>query len=703
MYAQEIRHRLSLPTYPFERKRYWIEPPAKLGDRPMPVDEQTRKPNPSDWFYLPSWKQRPLLQLHQDKVTLSGCWLIFLDPAGVGAEIAKYLEQAGQDIIRIVVGEQFTQLDTSMYAINPQERADYDTLLNVLNTQNKLFSAVIHCWSVTPIAPVSTLSSDPVQLKLAQFQQSQTLGFYSLLFLTQAIQKQAIANPISINILTNQLHDVIGESTHPEQATVLGLCHVVPQECANIVCRNIDLAISDTISGFDLDLIQSLIAELKTPYSDPIVAYRGHYRWIQNIESVPIDNDRNLLPLQDDKVYLIVENGTYDLGNPFVQQLSQTVRSKLIWISDSKSSEQERESGLVNHDEQVLQNQQIHELPVLEQPNAALWRMTVDTTDLSQMQSAIEQIYDRYGQIHGVFCLPEMSAAQSATLIQDLDRADCEKQFQTVQMLIVLEQVLRDRALDFCLVQSSLSTVLGGLGLAAYTAAYQFVDAFVQQQPRSAGWISVNRQAIDSPSASPILSSPDKPVQPTELAMTPQEVWQAFQSVLASRFTSRVVVSTADLAARIQHSIKLQPLSLQPSQEALSPHSRPNLPNAYVAPRDEIERAIATIWQDFLGVETVGIYDNFFELGGHSLLAVQVISRLRDVFQLELPLRVLLFEAQTIAGLASAIAELQPNPDELDAMAQLLEEVQQLSPLEVQQQLTQDSQSSKPMRKGGEP
>jgi amino acid adenylation domain-containing protein/thioester reductase-like protein len=100
---------------------------------------------------------------------------------------------------------------------------------------------------------------------------------------------------------------------------------------------------------------------------------------------------------------------------------------------------------------------------------------------------------------------------------------------------------------------------------------------------------------------------------------------------------------------------------------------RPVLNEAFVAPRTEVEQQLAQIWTRVLGIEPLGIHDNFFELGGNSLLLVQMLARVRETFQVELPLLNLL-QVPTIAGLAEAI-EGRGNPRDLYAEAVLDETI----------------------------
>ena len=84
--------------------------------------------------------------------------------------------------------------------------------------------------------------------------------------------------------------------------------------------------------------------------------------------------------------------------------------------------------------------------------------------------------------------------------------------------------------------------------------------------------------------------------------------------------------------------------------------------DTYVAPRNPIEQGLAEIWSEVLHIERIGVHDSFFEMGGHSLMATQVMSRIRNTFQTELPLRVL-FESPTVAGLSDAMSRSRGETD----------------------------------------
>ncbi|MEL6138149.1 MAG: phosphopantetheine-binding protein, partial [Cyanobacteria bacterium J06628_6] len=254
-----------------------------------------------------------------------------------------------------------------------------------------------------------------------------------------------------------------------------------------------------------------------------------------------------------------------------------------------------------------------------------------------------------------------------------------------IQVLENLAAALAERTLDFCCVQSSLSSVLGGLGLAAYAGANHFVDTFVAQQNRQSNtpWYAVNWDAWTGESNKAEDEGWGATLQ--EFSLTTEEIWAATLRVLSLAVPGQIAVSKGNLTERIAKWIRSTP---QIASKATSEsHQRPALTTAYIVPRNDIEQTIASIWQDLLGIEQVGIYDSFFDLGGHSLLAIQVISRLREAFPVEVEMRNLLFEAPTVAGIAAVISEQLPQTEDLDTMAVLLAEVQSLSSEEVQAQL----------------
>jgi acyl carrier protein len=218
---------------------------------------------------------------------------------------------------------------------------------------------------------------------------------------------------------------------------------------------------------------------------------------------------------------------------------------------------------------------------------------------------------------------------------------------------------------------SSINAMLPVSGQVDYSAANAFMDAFAQQHQAAGSphYISINwgtwqqvGMAVNTPVPAQLREARAESLRH---GILPAEGQIAFRRILAHTM-AQVIVSPVDFAAQLKQA------NAAPSVEGLRAadsapetrsdttsgagglHPRPNLRTAFVEPHTELERTVAGIWQNLLGIQPIGLHDNFFELGGHSLLATQVVSRLRDVLRVELPLRSL-FEATTVAELAEQL------------------------------------------------
>jgi len=128
-------------------------------------------------------------------------------------------------------------------------------------------------------------------------------------------------------------------------------------------------------------------------------------------------------------------------------------------------------------------------------------------------------------------------------------------------------------------------------------------------------------------------------------------------------------------------------------QALLALAGEPTPAASYVAPRTAVEAVLAQIWAQTLQLPQVGVTDSFFALGGHSLLAVQLVTQLRVVFQVNLPVRGL-FEAITIADMANLIIAHEAKPGQSDKIARLLQRLEAMSAEETRTLLAQKEQET---------
>lgn len=670
VYKNERRRRVSLPPYPFERQRYWVEARREtevVAARPVTAPE--KRPL-EEWFYTPSWKRTNLPEVlpQINDVTSQPRWLVFTDADLFGAQLVDSLRQQTDDVFIITAGEQFAKSSDHEYTINPRQTDDYQSLFKNLQAANKLPQKILHLWSVT---------SEPRELGADSFEQAQEVGFYSLVSLAQALGVENIIEPLEICVISNGLQLVTGEETlQPEKSTVLGACKVIPQEFPNIRCRSIDIVLPAADNQLDGRLPNQLIAELSMAESlDTVVAYRAGQRWTQTFEQARLGEATDRIPLIREGGVFLITGGLGNVGLALAAKLADTAQARLVLIGRSAFPAKENwGQWLSTHDQQDLVSRKILRLQNIESLGAQVLVFSADVADRDQMRTVVQEASAHFGKINGVIHGAGDLSAGAFSAIHQTDHESGARQFRPkVQGLLVLEELLQGQDPDFWVLLSSLSAVLGGLGLVAYSGANIFLDTFANQknQAKSVPWFSINFDGWE-------FGKDNEEQTAAESAILPSEGVEAFHRILSRGSLRQVVVSVGDLHARIAQWINLESLRppAQSTNEIAESYARPTLTNQYVAPRNKVEQTIANVWRELLGIEQVGIYDDFFELGGHSLLAVQLVAKLGQEFGRRIPI-VSLFKNSTIESLAEMLrkdvdtmawptfVEIQPNGSQL--------------------------------------
>ncbi|KJH70632.1 type I polyketide synthase [Aliterella atlantica] len=658
-YRHQSRHRLPLPTYPFERQRYWIER-ERTKSEPL-----AKKPDIADWFYAPLWKQSlPSGIINQTQSSdRKYCTLIFIDKIGLGIEIAKRLQLEGQDVITVQEGAKFTKFDDRAYSLNPQQRDDYDLLLNELIAQNTIPTAIAHLWNVTAFDNTS---------KIESVEQLQDKGFYSLLFLAQAVGRQHITSQLQITVVSNNMQSVIGKDClYPEKATLLGAVKIIPQEYAHISCRSIDIVIPTDVSWYE-KLVDSLINELKTQSSDIVVAYRGVNRWVQTFEPVRLEKHKETSKLKQGGVYLIT-GGMGGVGLTLASHLAKSIQAKLVLIGRSAfPAKSEWEQWLATHNEEDNISQKIRKLQEIENFGAEVLAISADVSNLEQMQKVFTTVKEKFQHINGIIHCAGV-ADYAGVISRRTREMTAEIMAPKVKGTLVINSLLKDIQLDFFIFCSSLSSVIyrSKFSEVGYCAANEFLDTFAYYKTHIEGTFTVSINWNDWLDVGMSIEAVKRITQKYDLAqeetflmdaVSPAEGVEVLERVLNST-VPQIAVSTQDLTALIERDRDFNPQAMLDSlgkTTASATYPRPQLTNAYVAPRNETEKIIAEVWQNLLGIEEVGIYDNFFELGGDSLSIVKLHRQLqkrlqRDLFTTDL------FEYPTINALAQYL-----SPAEVD-------------------------------------
>ena len=640
-YRFEKRRRIPLPTYPFERQRYWIEPqedsPSDLmGKIHEPDSQLQRQAHLEDWFSVPTWKRAPLGIQKPEKGPSQGCFLVFPDSCGLGEKLARRLRKEGNRVVTVRIGNHFRNQKGRSFRIDPDKPKHFVRLFEILIGTGKAPDQIVHLWNLTKelevVDPKSNLN-----------QQLQT-AFYSLLYLAQAMGKTSFSKSCRLTVVANHLHDITGsEALIPAKATLMGPVLTIPGELPNLSCQVVDVEMP--VTGIPELLMEGLLWELEQcSILDGLVAHRGSHRWLPVYEPIPLEK-----PVTPDipgfckgGVYLIT-GGLGGIGYKLATHLAGTLGAKLALLGRSAVPEED-ETSSANHPQEA-------KLRALRDLGAQVLVVKADVADEGEMGNALDRVRSHFGPIRGVI---HAAGTNHDGTLHFKKAEECKAVMDPkIAGTLNLIRTLKGDEAEFVLLCSTVSAIVPGFGQVDYAAANAFLDALARAQrgPRRiiavnwCGWKEVGMLANQAGNSAQTTSS-------LENGITPDEGAAIFDRILNGKH-DQVVVSPVRFSAlhRHWHQKPKKTVVLEEQQDTPTAHTRPGLAKPYKPPQTETEQVVAKIWGSCLGFAEVGMDDDFLAMGGDSLLAIQILSRLRQRFPKKLVLSDL-FEKPTVAELS---------------------------------------------------
>jgi acyl transferase domain-containing protein/thioesterase domain-containing protein/acyl carrier protein len=482
LWPGERRLRLALPTYPFQRQRYWIEPGAARTAADADEPELARLAPLDAWGYVPDWEDAPAAAAEQGAHT----WLLFLDAAGVGAELAQRLRAAGHAVIEVREGDGYRQAAPDRYTLSPEHgREGYDALVRDLVAAGKVPDRIVHLWLTTAAEAFRPGSSF--------FHRNLESGFYSLHFLAQALGSEGVKGPLHWIVASNGMQRVGAEPLlHPEKAMALGPCLVIPREFPGYTCASVDLelpvveqpsrgarrALADAVAA----AAAQLATECAQPPANATLAYRDGARKRRAYRPRPLAAPaESAAPVLRERGVYLITGGFGGIGAELARHLARSVRARLVLVGRTALPPvAERAQSLRLHGEDHPVSRGLRLLQELEAAGAEVLDAAADVTDLIGMREVVQQAQRRFGRLDGVF-------HAAGVLRDDPILAKTQSQIEDVfapkvHGTQVLATLLEEEQVPLLALFSSTSTAIAPAGQVDSVAANAYLNAFAEQQ-----------------------------------------------------------------------------------------------------------------------------------------------------------------------------------------------------------------------------
>jgi malonyl CoA-acyl carrier protein transacylase len=647
------------------------------------LDNSNFLPN---WFYRKIWRQKVPVTLTP---ALNGHFLVFLDQFGLGEYLGAELQKIGQPWVGIEAGVDFKELSNNRYQIAPNNPEHYQRLLSSLKANNFRIERIIHLWTYDScIGEISSLES---------LEESQTVGVYSLLSLIQALAKvEKSHHAIELLVVSsNTQFTSQSDEIAYEKSPLLGLVKVIKQEIPGLTSRHIDLTGDETAVN-----AEHILQELRVLSGKQEVAYRHGQRWIPRLEKVDFGSQQKQdFAFQPGGMYLI-SGGLGGVGVEIAKYLLKHYKARLVLVGRTDLPERSTWDNYTVGSNTI--SQKIAAYQQLEELGGEIIYKAVDVCDKQRLQQVVEQAKSCWGcELDGVLHLAE--TYQERSLYRESPESWSAALRAKVGGAWVLNQLLKEYPQAVFISFSSVSSFLGGATVGAFVAANQFLESFAHYQRTQCGLKSYcfNWSLWDG-----IGISSD--YQRSKLAQTKgyyaMSAQQGLYSLLiglhynqvqllvgldgsnryirsyvedaytVEKLTAYFTASDSSVGEQLSKLVVRDRFGTPSTCNFVQLQQMPETQTGIIdldkltrgelhqqasdqaQPVTDVERQVARIWQEVLGVEEVGIHDNFFELGGHSLLLVQAQSKLQEFFHSSVSI-VDMFKYPTISTLAKYLSQ----------------------------------------------
>ena len=319
VWGEARRNRVPLPGYAFQRKSYFIEPglPASEEAETLPA----RLADISAWGWRPHWRPAPAGAEVEDLADLPpATWLVFADDSGLAAATAARLAAAGHRVVSVRAGDTFARDAAGNYILSPERgREGYDLLIRDLVARGLTPDRIAHFWLVTKgesFRPGSSFLHRNIEQ-----------GFYSLMFLAQAIADEGLPGPIRLTALTTGAAQVKAEPLpQPEKAMILGPLRVIPREVPGLVTGALDIGELPSATG---PLVDRVLEELISD-QPALSALRGERRYELGVKPAALPEEELALP---QGAHVLITGGFGGIGLTLAEDMIRRHGVKITLIT----------------------------------------------------------------------------------------------------------------------------------------------------------------------------------------------------------------------------------------------------------------------------------------------------------------------------------------------------------------------------------